>query len=302
MVGLLLWVRMVGFTSLFVSVPVGYLVYRKRPFRWLGSYLILLSVQAFFDLTYTFVVFSGFFAPENMEPPHRLFWILQALVSVLLLYVVPRFVQRLLGTADNRGARLWSIVPVGVLLAGYVFVILPIRFDYDTLASVAFYCYIAGWFGYGYLRRSRLEIGGWGRWIRLFLLVGSLWHFGAAAELLVGPVILSRNPTLPLILLSSSLFNLFWALIVIVPGIRMLTVDPAQESASTVPPEFAKEYGLSPREREVLEQLCRGLSNRDIAEELCVSPRTVENHIYNLYRKCGVRRRLELCNLTNRYR
>lgn len=302
MVGFLLWVRMVGFTSLFVSVPVGYLYYRKRPFRWLASYLILLSIQAFFDLTYTFVVFSGFLAQGSMAAPHPIFTVLQALVSVLLLYVVPRFVQRLLGTAEKPGAKLWSIVPVAVLIAGYALVILPVPFDYDTVASTVFYLYIAGWFGYGYLRRKRFEIGAWGPWIRLFLLVAALWHLGAAIELAVGPFFISRDPELPSVLLTSSLFNFFWAVVVIIPGIRMLTAMPEEDEAEGIPPEFSREYGLSPRENEVLLELCRGLSNRDIAEALCVSPRTVENHIYNLYRKCGVRRRLELCNLTKRYR
>lgn len=47
------------------------------------------------------------------------------------------------------------------------------------------------------------------------------------------------------------------------------------------------------REREVLRLLRRGLSNADIADAMGISRRTVEKHCENLYRKLGVRNRLE---------
>jgi HD-GYP domain-containing protein (c-di-GMP phosphodiesterase class II) len=48
---------------------------------------------------------------------------------------------------------------------------------------------------------------------------------------------------------------------------------------------------LTAREVEVLRLVARGLSTRAIAGELVVSPRTVEHHIENIYRKIGVRTR-----------
>ena len=45
---------------------------------------------------------------------------------------------------------------------------------------------------------------------------------------------------------------------------------------------------LSPRETEVVELLCDGLSSKEIAHHLHLSPKTVENHRYNIYRKCHV--------------
>lgn len=56
-------------------------------------------------------------------------------------------------------------------------------------------------------------------------------------------------------------------------------------------PPHSEEPGLAtltPREREVTELACQGLSNASIAGRLVVSVRTVESHLYSAYGKLGV--------------
>lgn len=50
---------------------------------------------------------------------------------------------------------------------------------------------------------------------------------------------------------------------------------------------------LSSREIEVLRMLTDGMTDREIAEALTISPRTVESHVSNVLRKLGVRNRAE---------
>lgn len=60
-----------------------------------------------------------------------------------------------------------------------------------------------------------------------------------------------------------------------------------------VPAEQALPEPLSLREQEVLQLIAAGLTNREIAERLVVSPETVKKHTGSIYSKLGVRSRTE---------
>ena len=52
--------------------------------------------------------------------------------------------------------------------------------------------------------------------------------------------------------------------------------------------------GLTPRERQVAALVAQGKSNREIAEELVLSERTVENHVGNILSKLGFGSRAQI--------
>lgn len=65
--------------------------------------------------------------------------------------------------------------------------------------------------------------------------------------------------------------------------------------ATASPPGASRsQESLTRREIEVIQLVATGLSGREVAQRLCRSPRTVENHLRSVYQKLGVRNRVEL--------
>ncbi|MEU9784852.1 AAA family ATPase [Streptomyces phaeochromogenes] len=73
-----------------------------------------------------------------------------------------------------------------------------------------------------------------------------------------------------------------------------------REGHDTIPPELRR-VGVTAREYEVLRLLGRGLGNQEIAEQLFLSPRTVEKHLASLRNRTDRSGRAALITLARRY-
>jgi DNA-binding response OmpR family regulator/DNA-binding CsgD family transcriptional regulator len=65
----------------------------------------------------------------------------------------------------------------------------------------------------------------------------------------------------------------------------------AKDAGGDTPASFRSDLGLTSREGEVLSWLSKGKTNRDIAQILGLSPRTVDKHLEQIYAKLGVENR-----------
>ena len=75
-------------------------------------------------------------------------------------------------------------------------------------------------------------------------------------------------------------------------------LDRARVLMTAPTPSRLTTMGVTAREIEVLDLVRQGLSNRDIATRLTLSPRTVEKHVESLLRKTGARSRTHLVAAT----
>ena len=82
-----------------------------------------------------------------------------------------------------------------------------------------------------------------------------------------------------------------------------VVADNNQDTAAKEILKHLEELGQKPqkmltsREREVADYCCQGLLTRDIADKMNLSPRTVETHKNNIFRKLGINTTVELVNL-----
>lgn len=72
---------------------------------------------------------------------------------------------------------------------------------------------------------------------------------------------------------------------------EFLADEPEDENAPTVPEKLSK------RQKQLLVMLDRGLSNRDIAEQLQISEHTVKVHLWRLFRRLNVKSRSQASHL-----
>lgn len=128
---------------------------------------------------------------------------------------------------------------------------------------------------------------------RRALMIFGLFHFGLMSLILAalitgwiqpGPQTETHTLANAAFLLVYNLFPLLWTRF----------YQPARHAPAG---EKLESFGITPREREIIELIQAGRTNREIAERLFISVATVKDYNSKLFRKCGVRNRVELGNL-----
>jgi DNA-binding NarL/FixJ family response regulator len=85
------------------------------------------------------------------------------------------------------------------------------------------------------------------------------------------------------------------------PGISRVVLDECMRMRRNGRGAETPLQGLTHREREIFDLAVRGLSNQDIASQLCISKRTVETHRGRIMRKLHVHSATDLVRLAARY-
>jgi DNA-binding NarL/FixJ family response regulator len=78
------------------------------------------------------------------------------------------------------------------------------------------------------------------------------------------------------------------------PSVTPRVIDRMAQQPTPDLADQARLHELTPREREVLEHVARGLSNREIAAVLVVEESTIRSHIKRILMKLGLRDRVQI--------
>lgn len=85
-------------------------------------------------------------------------------------------------------------------------------------------------------------------------------------------------------------------------SLAIAIIQKRQEKSLLIEPDISIVDTLTDREREILDLLAQGLSNKMIAARLYLSVRTVEGHLANIYSRLGVHSRTEAMLMAVRIR
>ena len=228
-------------------------------------------------------------------------FVISATGSLAYVLIAPSFYHALLGIGRKRVVLIiYRVVHVAtILLAGCLFIPTLRPAVAATLNLILFAIVLYGIILVGFGYRRIVE-----RSLRRAILV-----FVALALVFFPFMFLESRPTVdnavdaagPFVLAALNGFALptFFGLLSLLSipfGLRRLN-RPAFWAEGEPTAHFVVEHGLTNRESEILVKLCRGLSNREIGEALFISPKTVENHLSNIFAKTGVAGRMQLLTL-----
>lgn len=106
-------------------------------------------------------------------------------------------------------------------------------------------------------------------------------HFFKNEELL-------KTLTFPLYFLVINIFNLIFVL--------KYFNTPAFIDNNKLTDYFKQKYDITEKQSEIIDLIIEGITYKQIAERLFISPKTVDNHIQNIYKKLNVNNKIQLTN------
>ncbi len=264
----------------------------RRP-PWMKYFLIHIGAYTFWLLGHTFLFFNVEFLPDSPGGVAFFAGTVHMIVSLTILLSYPPFIFMVMGSENRTRPRVLALASSAVLV---LFLFTTYFFTLPALSLVLnllFNRYLFGMSLLGYRTLRTRQLQGLRKTMARYLGIAVYLYallIAATPFVLITP--LEWRPVIGL--LFTALFSLVWSVLII---IELVSHGERALGKVTLSEGFLTDYRISGREREVLEKLIQGKPNKAIADELFISIRTVEAHVYNIYRKCGVSNKVELIRI-----
>lgn len=296
----LLWLNLLAFTILFAGFGFELLGWIRQRERWRALYVWYIAIYASWLIVLTFTYFSNVYLERPIEGLSTVVPYLWVAASVGLILVVPFLVVRLCGFTPGRLATVLLCLPAAATLTALVFALRTGLSSIYTVTNLAYNGVIGGLMATGAVRVWKRKSTVPRHEVLPFLLLSALLYL----FLVMLGILLAVRPGMPVNTIiangSVGVFCLSWGVLLVVTGLQRAAA--ASRETGGLPLKFLDDFAISPREADIIGLLVRGAANREISEKLFISPRTVEAHVYNIYRKCDCRNRVELLNRMQQYR
>ena len=281
-----------GTASLHQTILI-YLRYRKRAIKHYGYFLLALYL---FLIAFMIELYGRIAAVEDSGAVQNLFWIFQAAGGLSYILTAPSFYHSLMGIDLTGGKR---IAFFAIDIFAVVAVLADVAFPALVVTEAVLSSLLFGMIAYGLVligvNLNRITDRILKRALLVFMALSVAFFPLLSLDVLVGFV-----PRLSFLStfegFAQPLYFLILNLLTIHFGLKYFN-RPAYLAANEVTDYFCARYGVTRRERELIPLLLEGSSSREIADRLFVSAKTVENHVYNIYQKLGVKNRLQLYQL-----
>jgi DNA-binding CsgD family transcriptional regulator len=288
------WFNFLAFTLMFAAFAFAFIDYLQDRRPWLRTYLLSFAAFAFWLLLATYRFFQAEFIPGDHAALTLAIGWMRVAISMVMGFTAPLLVIQLRhGRASTLQVLLCAIVPLVVAAgiaaytaSGIVLVSVGLSLAFNGLQAA-----MAGW-GIMVLRGAvpdpraaslrgyfRLSVG-------LYILAIAYTVFGQLVKSAMIPAASA---------LLNGLFGMAWSVLLIAQHVSRTRARAGE--AGRLPGFFVTEYRITGREEAVIGLLAEGLTTKKIGGRLFVSPRTVETHCQNVYRKCSVSNRVELLKL-----
>jgi DNA-binding CsgD family transcriptional regulator len=287
-------------------------IYKDRRLTYLFASMLFLNIIWFSSLIFNY--FKPFF-PGPIDP-NKIYWFEFLILSVIyivrfgLLIALLSLIQHILGQQVSR--KIFSTVRNSVIILSVVWLVswieipllgsrnivdnLMVFTDFliflTVIAAAAYLRYQAAFLPNVDYKRAIIILS---TIIIIPMAVGSL-------KLLIGAslgkitFILERS----IIYVTLILFNLltaWWAIkyASILSKFEDLGIGIKNLDAESL----ERKYQITKREMEVIDLICLGKTNKEIADQLFISVDTVKDHNYKIFQKTGVKNRTQLVKFVN---
>lgn len=296
-------ILLVGTWALFLTLQT-YRQFHLSFLKFFVYYIVAFNIAVFFYLIAQYTIVNVFAEGSQVTDRPVLLFLFPALLIVefSLTYTLVQVVARLQGFEDLKAVNRAFAVAAMLFAAGYLVGLVHHQstgsIDWlvgttSILVLIVMVTIIGTLCGTAIRRHTTLDPGR-RKAVRVFAVLMLLGYLPYVALSWL------REPYQ----LYGSVVNQLWLNFVPILWIQYFFLPyytrRSTDDEDAVLDSLVRKHNISKREREIMELIVEGKSNKEIEEQLFISVNTVKNHIYHLYQKLGIKSRSQLMHLVLR--